>query len=211
MNKIFLALIFFSSLCINAQVYEFDSMTIYSSKFEQNESKKMIYINSKNDSYYLQLFFYSDLNEAKLYDIKNRKIHYFGVNEVKTKDGISISFDYQRTSNLSSNGENSLTKYIYDFDTFEINNKSKKVNLIVYKNSKRKKIILNIELELNENDSNLFHAYRISCIHPYESVTKFNLNENYIVTSAKVNTLSKNKIEHKLLEYKQVNFAIQIP
>ena len=57
--KIFI-LFLFCSMTVNSQYFEFDSMTIYSTKFEQNESKTMIYTNSKNDLYYLKILAFSN-------------------------------------------------------------------------------------------------------------------------------------------------------
>ena len=63
---------------------------------------------------------------------------------------------------------------------------------------------------MKPNDSNLFNAFRVSCIHRFESIQKFDINENCIVESAKGYTEDGQIIEHTLLEYKKINLTLKI-
>ena len=209
MRKILITLFFITSLNINCQEYEFDSMTLYSTKFKQLESRILNYTNSKINTYSLRILIYTDYSEAKLYDYKNRKVHYFKINEVISNNETTTNFIYQESYNFET-GEEFYPKYIYDFETIEENSDFKKVKLNVYKNSKKKKSILNFDLKLKPNDSNLFNAFRVSCIHRFESIQKFDINENCIVESAKGYTEDGQIIEHTLLEYKKINLTLKI-
>ena len=210
MRKIFLALLFLS-LNISAQDFEFDTMTLYATKFKQYDSNILTYTNSKTDSYSLRIYKNENSYEARLYDYKNNKIHYFKVNELKSNDGISNNFIYENTIKFTETGEGIFSKYVYAFETIETDGDVKKVKLNVYKNYKRKKSIMHYELQLKANDLNLFHAFRVSCIHPFEFIQKFNCNQNYSVEKAKGVTLSGDMIQHRLVEYKKVNFILRIP
>lgn len=210
MRKLFLALLFLS-LNIVAQDFEFDTMTLYATKFKQYDTNILTYTNSKIDTYSLRIYKNENSYEAKLYDYKKNKIHYFKVNELKLNDGILNNFIYVTSEKFRNAGEAVFSKCVYDFETIENNGDIKKVKLNVYKNYKRKKSILHYELLLKANDFNLFHAFRVSCIHPFEFIQKFNYNQNCSVETAKGITLSGDIIQHRLVEYKKVNFILRIP
>ena len=210
MRKIFITLFFITSLYVKAQDYEFDTMTLYSTKFKQLETKTSNYTNSKISSYSLRISNYTDYSEAKVFDYKNGKIHYFKINEVKSKNEITTNFIYQNSYNIETD-EKLYSKYVYDFETVEESTDLKKVKLNVYKNSKKKKSIVYFDLNLKPNDSNLFHAIRLSCIHLFGFIQKFDINENCIVESAKAVTHDGQIVEHTLLEYKKVNLILRIP
>lgn len=177
----------------------------------QAEKKAFCFTNSKNDTYCLKLFRLEDSYEGRIFDYNNKKVHYFRVDNIKSENIDDDEFVFLYTSDLSGINENWYSKYLFEFKTIDENESYKKVKLNVYKNSKRKKSIISYDLELIPNDTNLFSTFRLSCIHPLEFVSKFNMNENYIVKKAVGNTLSGKKIENNLLVYKKVDFSINIP
>lgn len=186
-------------------------MIIYSTKHKQTERQILCFTNSKNDTYCLKLFKLEDSYEGKIFDYNNKKVHYFKVENIKSDNINDDEFVLLYTSDLSGINENWYSKYLFEFKTIDENESYKKVTLNVYKNSKRKKSIMSYDFELIPNETNLFSAYRLSCIHPFEFVSKFNIYENYIVKKAVGNTLSGEKIENNLLQYKKVDFSISIP
>ena len=209
MKSFFIILLLTLSQYVNAQDYEFDSMTLYSTKSNQLESKVLNYTNSKVNDYVLKMFTNVEYPEARLYDYKNNKVHYFKISEVKLKNEVTTNFIYE-TSYKFETGEEYYPKYVYDFETVEENVDFKNVKLSVYKNSKRKKSIAHFDLKMKPNDSNLFHAFGVSCIHRFNFVQNFNIDGNYIVESAKIITSDGQIIEHTLLEYKKVNLRLKI-
>ena len=211
-KKTTLILFLLLSFASSSQYYKFDSVTRYSGKWRQQELEILTYTNSENDNYYLRLSYYTNGWEAILYDLKNRKQHYFKVSEVKVKDGFSTIFKYYDTAVLHMTGHDIFSNYIFDFTTIEKKDNLKKVKLSVYKNSKRKKLIANYDLELRENSTNLFPAFRVSCMHPYEFTSRLTLNENYIVVSSAAQfNVDGHVVQNRLIDYKEVDLILQIP
>jgi hypothetical protein len=207
--SILIFVLFFS--LVNAKEFEFDTMVIYTVKFMQTEGQAFCFTNSKNDTYCLKLSKLEDSYEGRIYDYNDKKVHYFRVENIKSDTVHDDEFVFLYTSDLSGINENWYSKYLFEFKTIDENESYKKVKLNVYKNSKRKKSIMSYDFELILNDTNLFSTFRLSCIHPFEFVSKFNMYENYLVKNAVGNTLSGKKIENNLLVYKKVNFSIRIP
>lgn len=208
MKKIFYVLLFVSSLSIKAQEYEFDTMTIYSSKFGLNQNSVSNYFSSKNKTYSFTIFSYDGILQGRLYDYKRCKVHYYNVEEVRSNNDTITKFTYQESSYLKT-GQEFYTSYVYDFETTEENDDYKQVKLNVFKNSKRKKPVIHFDLKLKKIDVNLFQAFRVSCIHRFEFVPQFDINGNYIVESAKGVTHEGQIIEHRLLEYRKINLILK--
>jgi dihydroxyacetone kinase-like predicted kinase len=203
--------ILFSFSSLNAQKYIFNTLTKYSSKFDKNNSQVIIYSNSETDSNFLRLIKNQNSFVANLYDYKNLKVHRFNVIETKSKNEIFFKFNYENTTELYYFNKNDYEKYVFTFQTLELNDSIRKVKFNVYKNSKMKKSIMEYELEIKKSDENLFPAFRISCIHPYEFLERLNIFEKGVVINAKGNTLSGNKIEFKLEDLKETNFELDVP
>ncbi len=210
MKKILL-LIFFNITIINAQMYEFNTLTKYLTTFQQDKTERIIYTNSDDDTYSLRVIKYACSFKAVLIDYQNLKIHNFEVIEINTTDEITWGFAYENTMKIEKYSKDNFSKHIFDFKTMESNDSIKKIRLSVYRNSKKRKLWMVLDLELKEHKLNLFPAFRINCIHPYEFATKLNIFENYIVLNAKGNSLYGSCIEHKLLEYKAVKFELTLP
>lgn len=210
MKKTIIVCFLFLSLSIKAQDYEFETMTLYSTVFMQTDSKRLNYTSTKNDTYYLQIFKSEEFYEAKLYDHKSQKIHYFKINELKSDNIFFNEFTYEKTTSLFIVSQGMFSKYIFDFEPIQTDGNLKKVKLKVYKNAKKKKSIMSYDLVLKSNKSNLFSAFRISCIHPFEFINRLNINENYIVESAKGNVISGKSIEHKLLDISEFKLILRV-
>jgi len=207
MKKIIFALIFISSICMNAQVYEFDAMTHYSTKFRLNVSSSINYTNSKNNTYNLRILKYNDSLEGRLYDTKNSKVHYFKVEEITSNEEVVSKFIYKESYDLHTL-QKSYSKYVFDYETIEENADFKKVKLNVYKNSKRKKSVAHFDFKLKKIDTNQFYTFRLAFIHHFEFIPKFDIDGSYIVEYAKAVTYDSQIIEHQLLEYKKINLTL---
>ena len=203
MKKLILLYLLFIFSSVKAQKYVFNTLTKY--------NEIIIYSNSYIDSYSIGINKYKSSITADLYDYKTLKIHRFLVKESKVKGEILFDFEYENTSNINNLNKNDYSKYVCDFDYFELNDSVKRVNLKVYRNSKKKKPIMDYELRIKKYHANLFPAFRISCLHPYEFLSKLNSFQNGLVTYAKENTLSGNQLEYKLEVLKKVNFELIIP
>ena len=153
-KKLSLLLLFFVISIVNAQKYEFTTLTKYSKIFNHNKFESLNYTNSKNDTYYLKILKDADSFEAKLFDYKNMKIHVFNVIEEKSKDGIFFNFIYKNTSDLLYFKENECLKHVFSFETLEANDSIKKVRLNIYEDSKKEKLIAGFDLELKKSEDN---------------------------------------------------------
>lgn len=206
---VFFLIVVFSKL--NAQKYSFNTLTKYSSKYDKINREQIVYSNSKNDSYFLGLIKNQYSFAANLYDYENLKIHRFTVIESKIKNEIFYKFKYEKTNELFYFKKKYYSKYVFAFQTLNLNDSIRKVKLNVYKNSKKKKSLIEYELEIKNYSDNLFPAFRISCVHPYEGLDKLNIFENGVVMKATGETFSGHEIKFKLEELKRINFELDIP
>jgi hypothetical protein len=204
-----LLLLFVPLFLAQAQEYTFDTKTVYSTVYKQNESKQEYFTNSKIKSYSMSISNYNDYLEAHVFDYESKKVHYFKMN-INKKNEITPNFIYNNSYDLDTR-EQLYLKNSYDFKTVEENKDFKKVNLIFYKNVKKKNIHSTLELVLQPNDSNLFNAFRLSCIHGCEHVKRLDINENYIVVSASTVSKDGQLTTHKLIENNAVDLTLKIP
>jgi hypothetical protein len=211
MRNLFLLFILFIFSPTNAQKYIFNTLTKYSISYNNIKNEGLSYSNSNDDTYFLRIRKYESSLTANLYDYKNLKHHIFTVKESKVNGEIVFNFEYENTSNIYYFNKNEYSKYVFAFETFELNDTIKRVNLKIYKNSKKKKPLMNYDLQLKNHEKNLFPVFRINCIHPYEFLENLNIFKNGVVINAQGNTLSGRLIEYKLEDLKEVNFEINIP
>lgn len=195
-NSVLLIFLFLTCV-VNAQKYTFDTMVTYSRQSETQFNMSSC-TNSKDNSYILQIG-----NRAVLYDFKNQKTHYFDI----VSDG---NLKFSHSLNLNSE-KYSYPNYVFEFEKIETTDSYEKVRLNVYKNKKKKKISVYYDLVLKPNEQNLFTAFRVSTLHPFELTEKLNLQGNYVVESAKGTTLSGKPVEINLTDYKKINFELQVP
>lgn len=208
---ILLSILLYNFSSLNAQNYAFNILTKYVTNFENKDRETICYSNSKNDSYFLRLSKNENSFVANLYDYKNLKVHAFKVLETKLKNEILFEFKYQNTTELDSFDKNKYSKYVYTFQTLKVIDSIKKVKFSVYENLKNKKPLMEYQLEIKNSNENLFPAFRLSCIHPYEFLEKLNTFENGIVINATGTTLSAKDIKFKLEDFKRINFELDIP
>ncbi len=206
-SVLFLFLIF-SNQIILAQSYFFNTLVKYTS----GNRESILYTNSKNDAYYLRVLKLNDVLIADILDVETSKVHSFNIVETKSKEEIIFDFSYIKTDEFNNGFEKTYSDYVIDFQEIERNDSIRKVKLIVYKNKKKKKIIIEYFLEIKDHSENLFPSFRQSCMHPMETFQKLNIFENGVVINASGNSFFNNKnITTKLEEIKEVNLELKIP
>lgn len=197
------------SFGVNSQKYFFDILTIYKLKSNISSGKAISYVNSNDDTYILRLKKTDYYFEANLFDFKTHKNHKFTVIETYEKNEIIFNFKYVNTFNLNNDNTKRFKNYVFEFQTIEVRDSIKTVKLNVFKNSKKRKPIIKYELEIKNTGKNLFHAFRTSCLHPFESFMQLNF-ENGLPIKAKGNTLSGFKNEIELETFKKTPFELEI-
>lgn len=209
-NALLLLILFFSCLNSNAQKYAFNTLVKYSTKMNDYYNERVNYTNTDDNSYHLGLYKTENSFTAFLYDDKNLKKHEFKVIETKSKNEVFFKFEYIKSTILNLKVKNKFSDYLFTFNTLSTTDSIKKVSLNGYKNSKKKKSVVQCELEIKNYPVNLFHSFRISCMHPFEFLDYLNYNENGVVINGTATTLSGKKASFKLLELKQLDFELEV-
>lgn len=211
MKKILILFLLITNFTVKAQKFEFTTLTVYSTTFKNGVGNDLIYTSNSDNSFYLSILKTPNIILAYLYDLKHLKKHTFSVEETVTNGVTFYNFNYEESKPITYYNKKSRQHYIYDFTTIETNDSIEKVHIDVYKNAKRKKSMMTYEIDVQKNKSNLFHAFRISCIHPFEFEERFMYDKKGIVIKAKGKTLNGTPIEHQLLEHKEIVFELTVP
>ena len=209
-NTILLLFILFCHFNGSAQKYVFNTLVKYSTKMNNYYNERVNYTNTDDNSYHLGLYKIENSFSAFLYDEKNLKKHEFKVIETKSKNEFFFKFEYIKSTTLNLEVKNKFSDYLFTFNILSTTDSIKKVSLNGYKNSKKKKSVVQFELEIKKYPRNLFHAFRVSCMHPFEFIERLNIHENGLVINAKGTVLSGKKASFKLLELKQVDFELEV-
>jgi hypothetical protein len=210
MKKIFcLILIILFNLNIQAQKYEFDLLTKYTSKMVNYEHESLAYSNTKDQNYILYINGNSLTKNATLYDLGKMTLHNFSVSESKIENEIFFEFEYKKT--LPINQKTNYNNYKLEAKTINNDSLNKEIKIDIFKKSNVKKPEITLVLKVKKINNNLFPLFRFSCLHPFEFNQNLNLSENLKVESAKEINLSGQLIEHRLVSEKEVKFEIEIP
>jgi hypothetical protein len=84
------------------------------------------------------------------------------------------------------------------------------MELNVYKNAKKRSSEMNVQFEYKEMPLNLFFAYKVCCLHPFESHENLFFNKNCLITKGSEIAPSGNIVEHKLIDYKEINLELTV-
>jgi hypothetical protein len=212
MKKILLLLFILNLNLLKAQTFTFDSFACYSNKIVSlgTVRENSCFINSNNNSYFLFLYNEKGNLEANLYDIKNLKSHHFKVEEKKVNGQSKFNFIFQFTKKHESLKNPNFADYVFDVKEIESAEEVKKMELNVYKNAKKRSSEMNVQFEYKEMPLNLFFAYKVCCLHPFESHENLFFNKNCLITKGSEIALSGNKVEHKLIDYKEINLELTV-
>lgn len=206
--------LFFFSIAFS-QEYKFNLLTSYNlkynlgsaSSFKEVDRNRLIYSNSNDTSYFLLLDNDPNQNSAYLTDLKNNKIHFLKLKEIKSKEKQLVTFEYLRTKNLVHFDVNK--KVVVEFEIIKQDSTYKTVKMTTFKNSKKKKIQGISELIIKNHQKKLFPLFRFSCMHTLEYHTEIDFGDNGIVESSK--SLTNNDYRTKLSIQKEVNLTLKIP
>lgn len=198
-----------------SQEYKFNLLTSYNlkynlgsaSSFKEVDKNRLIYSNSNDTSYFLLLDNEPNQNSAHITDLKNNKIHFLKLKEIKSKEEQFVTFEYLRTENLVHFDVNK--KVVVEFETIKQDSTYKTVKMTIFKNSKKKKIQGISELIIKNHPKKLFPLFRFSCMHTLEYRTEIDFGDNGIVESSK--SLTNNNYRTKLNIQKEINLTLKIP
>ena len=196
---------------LEAQTFTFDSFACYSIETKCTTYENSCFINSRNDKYFLLLFNVKGNLAATLYDSKNLKSHYYKVEEKKINGKSKFNFIFQYSNKHQTLQHPYFDNYMFDIKEIDSKEEVKKMELNVYRNSKKRKSKMNVEFEYIKMPMNLFFAYKVCCLHPFEFDENLFLNKNCLVTKGKEISVSGNNIKHKLIDYKEVDLELIVP
>jgi len=206
-KTLFLISLFLFSFNSSAQIYKFDKFAVYENKTDSIESN--VYCNSINSNYFLRIINSYHGQEALVYDLISKKVHYFEVTKKSIeKDLTEVSFKYKNSRKVIEK-----VKFNYFFEYIKINEDSlyNYSKLVVYKNKSKKKIINEIELKIKKNKSSYFPLYRFCTMHTFEFNTEMNFSIDGIVEASrtKKNDLITNEIV--LTNFEDFDLELFIP
>lgn len=200
---------FLISKVIYSQNYKFDLLTNYSSEVNGKEYQSIVYSDSNNDSFFLSLDPFKNSSKAILIDFEKRVYHKFKVIRTEENKEISFQFRYKSTTNFKT--PDKYFDHDFAFEEIESDSIFRKVKVLIYENSKKKKSITSQIITLKKTVNNLFSLYRVSCLHPFGMFDKIKYPGNYMVISGTGTTLGGYKIENKLILTKKIHLEINIP
>ncbi len=166
----------FSLTLSYAQTYEFNKEVIYSIEYNGKNAESVVYINTNNDNYYLKTKRTSDRLFGTIYDYEKNKIHDYEL--IGLENG-----KYDMKYIESKNFYNWLNYKHYGYE-FSENDAQKVWN--IYNNKKMKNLYKKFEFQTEESQDNLFSAFRISCLHPFEFNKNLSFQNNVIVKNSKI-------------------------
>lgn len=211
MKKLLMLYVLLTTVTLQSQNYTFNLVTKYNVITEQFNTEVMTYTNTDNDSYYLRIRKSDNELSAALYDFENVKRHDFNIKSNIVNGEIMFDFEFLKTSNIMNFHKKNYSKYVYDFTTVSKNDSLEQISLKIYPNAKKKKPLDTFKFEVQELSENLFPAFRINCLHPYEFLTALNRFKNGIVVRGSGINPKGNPIHYELKEWKLVQFYLLVP
>lgn len=173
--------IFFFSFISSAQSYKFDKFIIYQNLTDSIESN--VYCNSNNSNYFLRVLNSYHGQEALIYDLINKKVHYFDVIKKSIGDDSNeISFKYKNSKAVI---EKYNTNYFFEYNKIDDDSLYNYSKLVVYKNKSKNKKINEIELKIKKDKSNYFPLYRFCTMHTFEFKTEMDFSIDGIVETSR--------------------------
>ena len=208
MKKFFLTLLVLVFHTVYSQEYHFDYMIKYSTK-SGNTTERTIYSNSQDSNIHLMIGGFNGASNATILDNNKNIVYTFKVKKKKVNDEIVYTFKF--ISKKAFQLPEFYANYDFKFETLESDELYKKVKLTVYSDASRKNEIATHVLNLKKSDINLFSAFRVSCLHPFESFSKLILPGNYIVESGTGSSKGGFIRNSKLITSKSTQLTIVAP
>ncbi len=148
MKKYLIVFIFFFCLNCLGQEYKFDVFLEYQ---EQNDKRIRFFLfNAQNINYYFNGgSFYHGLS-GKLFDLNKLLLHGYGLENLPPNE---LNFIYDGTVKIQHFKTNN-SNYYFEKSSTLIDSLDKKIEIIVYKNIKKKRIIMKIDLILENSNFN---------------------------------------------------------
>lgn len=180
------------------QVYTFDKLVTHkfsTQSFPNQESTKLF--NSKDYSYYMQVFSRNDSIKARIFDTKKLLVHYYFIDESK-------SFWYLQTVNMPEHSKD----YTFDFSETKIKRNREKVIFKVFNQNKKR--IARYRLTIKKTEQNLFTVFKLSAFETFQ-FTKIVAPFNFVVLKAKGRNEHGNSIKYELKSIEDIDVTFTIP
>lgn len=216
----FLSLLFIGLVSLlQAQTYQFDYLFHYQyERYEADEKlaefHKIIHKSKNNDPYYLII---NPLqNKSYIYDFKNDLKHHLNTKIIEENQEVSYDFSFIKTEKLNQkhhfNWKN-YDKIVCDWLKMGQNESGQDIlQLIIYKNQKRKKIIKKVDFLVEKSSENHLDVFTAVSMHGLEFNPLITYEKPMLVQSAKWKGLSGQfYFNCQLKAFKNVDFKIVIP
>lgn len=202
MRKVWIVLIlpFLFLHFAEAQNYNFDRLVKSSlQNGSAPKSNRTHFFNTKDFSYYLEIFNQNDSLKAKIFDTKNQQIHNFFVDE---KDSMKLKYlnSYKPTR--------SLEKYYFEFSEIKAKRNKKEVVLKILNDKKRK--IDRFKLEVKETEINLLPIFKYTATESY-MYSRIKVRQDFLVLKSKTWSNSGFLIQYELESIQNINLNVTLP
>jgi hypothetical protein len=216
----YLSLFFICTVSLlQAQTYQFDYLFHYQyESYEAGEKlaefHKIIYKGKNNNSCYL--VFSPSQNKTIIYDFKNDLRHHLDTKVIEENQEVRYDFSLIKTEKLNQkhyfNWKN-YDKLVCDWLKIGQNESGQDIlQVIIYKNSKRKKIIKKVEFLVENSSENHLDVFTSVSLHGLEFNPLITSESPILIKSAKWEGLSGQfNFNCQLKAFQHVDFKILIP
>lgn len=203
-----LLLLFLSSFFYsNCQTYEFNRLLMYNRDYDH-----ILLTNTENKNILLEINRF--MNFSHLIDRERLEHHVFQTTQERDIKTNKTNFVLKHNKKTKINSlhdikwyNNLVTKLVF---MNKIDEKLNRYVIEMYKNPKKKKPFLSIEIEAEETNKDFFYAFKKIAVHPFENHPKFNVNKNLLIWKAEYQYEKKDKITIILKEFSEVDVKVNI-
>jgi hypothetical protein len=206
MNRILLLVIItLSNISSYSQNYKFDKLFTYNFSLE-NEPKN-VYCNSIDKNIFLEIRSDAYGLYASLEDLNKNEYHRFKIDTIRVENNLHLNFSYEYTRKCEVHD---IENRIYEYEIITEDTSHSKGFMKVYKNKKKKKLLIKYDVTVLKGDKNYFNIYRYLFIHPFENNKNLDIQIGGTVESTNFFNGETN-VTVKLNSVNEANINIVIP
>jgi hypothetical protein len=206
MNKILLLVIItLTHISSFSQDYKFNKQFTYNFSL-QNEPRN-VYCNSIDKNIFLEIRSDAYGLYASLEDLNKNEYHRFKIDTIRIENNLHLNFLYEYTRKCEVHDIENQT-YEYEIITEDTTHSNGFIK--IYKNKKKKKILMKYNITVSKGDINYFHIYRYLFIHPFENNKNIDIQIGGIIESTNFFNGETN-ITVELISVNEANINVVVP
>lgn len=193
-----------------SQTYSFALLTKYDSDYGDHQHETIVYSNPEFPAYYMFVTRYQNGTFATLADFSAKMTHRFKTTETIAASGETLfSFEYEESLPFAS-GKKKKCNGVFLTTKTELDSTSGKVEIVQFKDKKRKKVLGAATLQVKNSAKNYLPIFLYSCWHGINPEDLGLAEFRGIVESAEFN-YGNSVSTSKLSYFKELSFALTLP